>query len=126
MSDLASHVEWMADAESIDFVTAHRQGPGVEFVCHTRVGPLKTADRMTVTAWHEHEEIGVSHSGIVSGIGVLRMQPDNDGVRVSWTEELRLPIYFGGRLGELFAKPILQWIWKRNLERFKALAERLP
>ena len=41
----------MADAESIRFTTARTRGVGTAFDCVTRVGPLRTTDRMTIVEW---------------------------------------------------------------------------
>ena len=38
LEDIASHIEWMADAVSIEFLTAQRSGNGTRFSCKTRVG----------------------------------------------------------------------------------------
>ena len=35
LEDIARHVEWMADARSIEFETEQRQGVGTRFVCDT-------------------------------------------------------------------------------------------
>src|SRR6185295_10871298 len=51
VEDIDGHTRWMADAESIEFVTDQRAGVGTEFDCRTRIGPLTTTDRMRVTEW---------------------------------------------------------------------------
>jgi uncharacterized protein YndB with AHSA1/START domain len=117
LSDLASHVTWMADAADISFVTPSHSGLGTQFVCVTKVGPLTTRDVMTVVAWEDHRLIGVSHTGLVTGVGQFEIHGD-EHVRLSWTEELHFPWTFGGRLGEFFARPLLIAVWKGNLRRF--------
>jgi hypothetical protein len=42
--------------------------------------------------------------------------------RVAWVEELRFPLWLGGRAGVQAAKPVLRRLWRRNLA---ALAERV-
>ena len=68
-ADLASHAEWMADAESIEFLTDKRSGVGTQMKVATVVGPLRTNDLMEVTEWREGHSIGVRHSGLVTGTG---------------------------------------------------------
>ena len=121
LADIASHVEWMADAESITFTTDQRQGVGTAYDCQTKVGPLTTIDKMTVTEWVEGQRFAVAHTGVVSGTGVFALEPVAEGTRFTWTEHLRFPLYLGGVVGAFVAKPILRRIWKGNLSRFSAL-----
>src|SRR5690606_110090 len=66
---LETHVEWMADAESIEITSERRQGLGTTFECVTKVGPIRLTDRMEVVEWTPGRAIGVRHDGIVSGTG---------------------------------------------------------
>jgi carbon monoxide dehydrogenase subunit G len=113
--DLASHVEWMADAESIRFTSERTSGPGTTFDCETRVGPIHTTDRMEVTEWDEGRAIGVRHVGLVAGAGRFTLEPEGAGTRFTWDEELQMPWWLGGRL----AAPVLRWVWRRNLRRLR-------
>ena len=36
-----SHVDWMADAETIRFLTEQTSGVGTRFECITKVGPIR-------------------------------------------------------------------------------------
>ena len=63
VEDIATHTQWMADAESIEFVTDQRRGVGTAFDCRTRVGPLTTTDRMRVTEWEPGAVMGIEHHG---------------------------------------------------------------
>ena len=110
----------MADAERIDFANDLRRGVGTEMVVRTRVGPLVTNDVITVRSWIEGESIGVSHRGLVTGIGVFVLVPTEDGTRFVWLEDLAFPWYLGGTVTALFAAPVLKWTWQRNLKRFAA------
>lgn len=111
--DLGSHVEWMADAESIRFTSTTREGVGTTFDCETRVGPLRTLDRMEVVEWDEGSAIGVRHVGLVTGTGRFTLAVEGAGTRFTWEEELAIPWWLGGR----FAAPALRWVWRRNLLR---------
>jgi uncharacterized protein YndB with AHSA1/START domain len=117
VSEMASHAEWMADAESISFASSTTSGVGTILVVPTRVGPFVTEDWIIVTRWDEREAIGVVHVGIVSGVGEFRLIPEGEGTRFVWEEDLTLPLSLGGRLGEVVAKPIVTAIWKGNLAR---------
>lgn len=122
-SDLASHTEWMADAESIEFETEQRRGPGTRMRVATRVGPLRTIDVMEVTEWMDHRRIGVAHRGLVSGNGRFELAPLANGTRFTWTEELSFPWWLGGPVTAWFTRPVLAWIWRRNLVGLKRLLE---
>ncbi len=123
-ADLASHVEWMADAETIRFLSENRAGVGAKMAVETRVGPLTTTDIIEVTEWKERSTIGVVHSGVVTGTGAFELQPiDENTTRFQWREQLDLPWFFGGPIGAVIARPIFGWIWRRNLIRLKARLE---
>ena len=119
------HTEWMSDAESIRFLTEAVEGVGVRFECATVVGPLKLTDRMEVTDWRDAEAMGISHTGVVSGVGHFRLSAcegpaDEAHTRFEWTETLRFPWWMGGPVGALLAHPVLRAVWTRNLARFAA------
>lgn len=116
LSDISSHVDWMHDAVAIEFSSEQRAGVGTSFVCQTVVGPLKTQDVMTITEWIPDQKMGVSHLGLVSGSGYFQITGAGDGSKFSWVETLTFPWFFAGRFGEIVAKPILNWMWKRNLK----------
>ena len=116
VSDLASHAEWMADAESIQFLSDQRTGVGTTFNCATRVGPLHTMDRMEVVEWEEGHVIGVRHIGLVTGTGRFVLEPAGRHTRFTWDEQLRIPWWLGGRLASL----ALHLVWQRNLRRLRS------
>ncbi len=122
-ADLPSHVEWMADAESIEFLTETHSGLGTRMKVETVVGPLRTTDFMEITEWEEGRSIGVRHTGLVSGSGHFRLSPVAGGTQFTWTEILTFPWYLGGPVTASFAKPVLGWIWRRNLAGLKRRIE---
>ena len=129
LADLASHVEWMADAASITFVDDQRQGVGTRFDCVTRLGPLRTVDRMEVTRWEDGRAMAVRHVGLVRGEGVFTVVPngsDDAATRIDWTEDLRFPWWLGGPVGGLLARPVLRAVWRGNLRRFAARVTAAP
>lgn len=119
IEDLSTHTAWMADAEAITFVSDQRSGVGTEFDCLTVVGPLRTTDRMTVTEWEPGSAMGITHRGAVTGTGRFTLAPSARGTTFTWSEELHFPWWLGGPLGEVAGKPILTWVWRRNLDRLR-------
>lgn len=123
VADLASHAEWMADAESIVFLTDQRSGSGARMRVSTRVGPIRTSDVMEIVEWTEHQTIGVRHEGLVGGRGRFTLAAASDSTLFTWSESLTFPWYLGGALGAAAARPVLTRIWRRNLERLRCRIE---
>ncbi len=123
-ADLASHVEWMRDAERIEFIGTTRTGKGTVMEVLTKIGPLRTTDVIEVTSWREREEIGVTHRGVVTGSGRFLLEAlAPDRTRFTWEEQLELPWYFGGALGAPISSRVLAAVWRANLARFKQRIE---
>lgn len=123
--DISSHVDWMADATEIRFTTEATEGVDTSFECDTKIGPIKLTDVMTITSWVDEAEMGVRHVGVVTGEGRFLLTPLDGGARTrfTWNEVLSFPLWLGGPIGEVVAKPILTLVWKRNLSRLKARLE---
>lgn len=118
------HVDWMADAERITFVTEQTRGTGTAFDCLTRVGPFRLNDRMTVTEWEPGAVMGIEHRGMVTGRGRFTIEAaPAGGTTFTWSERLVFPWWMGGPIGAAVASPILRAIWRRNLVRLRALVE---
>jgi len=124
VQDIARHDEWMHDAVSVEFTSDRTSGVGTSFNVKTRIGPFHTTDRMTITEWTDQRSIGVAHTGLVSGNGRFTLEAVGTNTALEWTERLDFPWWFGGRVGEVFAKPILRSVWRRNLRNLKQRVER--
>jgi hypothetical protein len=122
VSDLASHVRWMAEAESLRVTTRPRAGVGTTMEVATRVGPFRLTDVLEVTEWRPRRAIGVRHVGIVGGTGrfTLRRRWLRPGsTRFTWEEQLVFPARLGGPVGAALAAPVLRRVWKGNLRRLR-------
>lgn len=117
IADVGSHVEWMADAESIEFVTHQRDGVGTKMEVLTKVGPFSLTDVMEFTAWEPPVRMAVRHEGLVTGEGAFFLAPERNGTKFVWDEELTFPLWLGGPVAAFFAAPVLRAIWRRNLRR---------
>ena len=118
IEDIASHVQWMADARSIRFLTAQTTGRGTAFLCDTRIGPVRLNDVMEITEWSPGKAMGVRHTGLVSGEGRFTLSSKRGGrTTFTWKERLRYPWWLGGPFGAFVSKPILKRIWRGNLRR---------
>ena len=117
---LGSHVEWMDDAANIRFMTSQREGTGTSFETDTRVGPFRLTDMMVVTEWKPGRAIGIRHVGLVTGTGRFTLRPARGNrTRFTWSEKLRFPLWMGGPAGGLLARPVLKWVWRRNLTHLR-------
>src|SRR5690606_30526180 len=110
-SDLTSHPEWMADAESIRFADEQRRGVGTTMEVATRVGPFRVSDWLVVTAWEDRRLIEIVHVGSISGWGRFRLDPLAGGIRFTWTEQLHFPWWLGGPVVAYGAQLVLSLIW---------------
>jgi uncharacterized protein YndB with AHSA1/START domain len=121
-----THVDWMADAEVIRFVTDQTQGVGTRFECVTKVGPVRLVDHMEITEWEPGRVMGVRHTGVVTGTGVFTIAPLDDGrrTRFAWAEDLTFPWWLGGPLGSVIgSRTVMKAIWAANLRRLGELVE---
>lgn len=126
---IETHPRWMADAVRITFTTDRRRGIGTEFECLTRIGPLRTVDRMVVTEWEPGRAMGIEHRGLFRGSGRFTLEPAGPGggaTRFTWTERIEFPWWLGGPLGAALARPVLRSVWRGNLGRLRALVASGP
>jgi hypothetical protein len=124
------HVDWMHDAVAIRFTGEQTRGTGTEFLCDTKVGPIKLVDKMEITEWVPESVMGVRHTGIVTGSGRFTLEPIDAPTgaarrtRFVWEEQLLFPWWLGGPLGAFIGgKIVLAAIWRRNLRGLKRLVE---
>jgi hypothetical protein len=120
------HVDWMHDAVAIRFTGEQTRGVGTEFLCDTKVGPIKLVDRMEITEWEPGEVMGVRHTGLVTGSGRFTLAPIDLGrrTRFTWAEELTFPWWMGGPIGAFVGgKLVLRAIWRRNLRGLRRQVE---
>ena len=124
VKDIDDHVNWMKDAERIDFISYKRSGVGTKFDCATKVGPFRLKDRMEITEWIDEESMGVSHEGLVTGSGRFSLQETAHNHTIfTWEETLDIPFWMGGPLRDPVGSRILSMIWKKNLTLLKQQVE---
>jgi len=124
VKDIASHVEWMADAEAIRFTSAATSGVGTTFDCDTKVGPFRLTDRMQITEWAPPSTMGVSHVGTVTGVGRFEVRAVGNGhTEFVWDEALTFPRWMAGAVGARAGAPVLTRLWRGNLRRLKQRVE---
>lgn len=118
------HVDWMAEAHEISFLTERMGGLGTTYDCVTRIGPLRLVDRMTIAAWREGREITIRHRGAIAGTGRFTLSRiRGDRTRLIWIERFRFPWWLGGPAGAFVGAIVLRRLFRRNLRVLKALIE---
>ena len=119
--DIAGHAGWMADAESIEFLGSQTEGAGTRVSVATRFGLLRTSDIMEFTAWEPPGRMAVHHTGLFTGTGEFTLEEAGPGAtRFTWREDVEFPWFLGGPIGARVARPMLAWVWRRNLKRLRA------
>jgi hypothetical protein len=122
--DIASHVDWMEDADAIRFTSRTHRGVGATFECDTKIGPFRLTDRMEVTEWREGRTIGIRHVGLVTGTGRFTLARRRHGrTRFTWEERLTFPRKLGGWPGSVAGGLVLRQVWRRNLRNLKHRVE---
>ena len=124
VKDISDHVNWMKDAERIDFLTEKQSGVGTMFDCATKVGPFRLKDKMEITEWVDEKSMGVSHAGLVTGTGRFSLKETaSNGTLFAWEETLYFPFWRGGPLRNPVGTRILSLIWRKNLKLLKEQVE---
>jgi carbon monoxide dehydrogenase subunit G len=118
LARIESHVEWMRDAVEIEFLAGPRRGVGTRIRVPTRIGPLRTVDYITFTAWEAPNRMVVAHEGLFTGCGEFALRSTGTGTELTWREQIQFPAAFGGALGARIGAPILRRVWRANLDRF--------
>ena len=121
IEDIGTHVDWMADAVAIRFLTEARSGVGTAFECDTKIGPVRTTDRLEVTEWDPPRVMGIRHVGLVTGAGRFTLHQAPGGrTRFEWDEKLAIPWWMAPPLAGL----VLHWVWRGNLRRLATQVSR--
>ena len=74
IDDVRTHVDWMKDAIEIRPSSEQESGVGAEFICLTRVGPLRNRDVLRVTEWEPGRAMTIAHTGAVTGTGRFTLE----------------------------------------------------
>jgi hypothetical protein len=95
-------------------------GGGIE--AWTGVGPIGFLDTMVITAWEPPHRCLVEHTGrLLKGSGAFEVADAGLGVsRLTWTEDIKLPLGVLGRLGWPLARPLVRLGISHSLTRLSA------
>jgi carbon monoxide dehydrogenase subunit G len=98
----------------------HGVGGGIE--AWTGVGPIGFLDTMVITAWEPPHRCLVEHTGrLLKGSGTFEVADTGSGVsRLTWTEDIELPLGVLGRLGWPLVRPIVRLGVAHSLSKLSA------
>jgi uncharacterized protein YndB with AHSA1/START domain len=113
---------WIRDAVWVRVLTPERAGLGVRVRVLNRVllVPLFT-EQLEVTGWDPPRRLEMAHRSFVRGTGIWSLRPADGGTRVTWTEELSLPIPLLGELALLVYRPFLRRLMRGSLANLQRL-----
>ena len=98
---------------------------GEKLEAWTGIGPVGFLDTMTVTEWDAPRRCVVLHTGhVVRGTGGFEVaERGASGCRVTWWEQVELPLGVLGRIGWLVIGPTTRLFVKVSLGRLRRLLE---
>lgn len=115
---------WMKDADSVRVLTSHREGVGVVVAVKTRVLTVPAfTERLKVTLWEPPRRLVMAHLGFVRGVGEWALQPVGGGTRLTWTEDLGLPVPVLGTIALLVYRPVMRRLMRGSLANLRSLLE---
>jgi uncharacterized protein YndB with AHSA1/START domain len=116
ITDFEHQSDWMIEASDLTVLTDHRQGVGVEAEATSRIGGIKTRDKVRVSGWDPPRKLTIEHRGWVTGTGEIFLTPLNgDRTHMFWREELHPPIGILGAFGLTAFRPMMGRIFQRDL-----------
>jgi carbon monoxide dehydrogenase subunit G len=114
---------WMAEARDFKVTSEQREGVGVTAQATITIAGIKTRDPIRVSRWEPPELLEIQHLGWVSGSGLMRCLQRRSGTLIEWTEILDPPWGFIGGLGMRLVKPVMRWIFHRDLRLLTQIVE---
>ena len=123
LADIEGQPRWMHDIKSVRLTTPPPVGVGTHGVSTVRVFGIAVSDPVTITAFEPPTDFALRHEGMVSGFGVITLEPGADGTTtiVRWDERLVAPLlpHLGAAVFERVFGPIFQ----ADLFRLRDLVE---
>jgi hypothetical protein len=112
---------WMRDADEVRVIGERRDGAGARIAVRTRVlGVPAFTEPLEVTEWDPPRRLALAHRGFVRGSGIWSLEPEGEGTRLRWTEDLTLPIPLLGEAALLAYRPFLRRLMRGSLADLRA------
>ncbi len=123
LADIPLQAEWMREMKRVTVTTPGPVGVGTRGTALVRVFGITVSDPVEVTAFEAPTRYAIRHEGLISGGGLITLEPGADGQTtiVRWEETLRPPLL--PELGARLIEPVLWPIFQADLHRFRELVE---
>ena len=109
LSEWERQADWMRDADRVEVLSVHRQGPGVLLAVRTRVFNVPAfTERLEVVAWEPPHRMLMAHRSGIHGTGEWLLEPFLGGTRFTWTEDISLPLGGLGRAALSVYRPFMR------------------
>jgi hypothetical protein len=124
MTDWPAQGEWMLGTD-VHVNSGDGSSVGSTLAAFTGVGRLGFLDTMTITAWEPPVRCDVVHTGrVVRGTGTMLVEPTGvSSCRVTWIEDLDLPLGLLGKAGFPIVRPFFLAGVRKSLQKFAAIVE---
>lgn len=118
MVDLASQDRWMLGTKLFPLEgDVPVPGVGSRMAALTGIGGIGVLDTMMVTVFDPPHRWETTHTGnAFKGVGIFLVEPHGAGSRITWKEQIELPLGILGRLGWPVAKPLVRWGLAKSLQ----------
>lgn len=117
LTDWERQADWMRDADRVDVLSAHREGPGVLIAVRTRVFNIPAfTERLEVVAWEPPHRVRVAHRSAIRGTGDWILEPYVGGTRFTWIEDVGLPLGALGRLALAVYRPFMRHLMRGTMQ----------
>lgn len=123
LTDWERHDEWM-----VATTATGGTGAGARLEARTAIGPIGFTDTMLITGWHPPRNgrggrCVVRHTGaLIKGVGCFEVHPLDAGTsRVTWTEDVELPLGVLGEIGWVGVAPAARAMLRFSLWRLARL-----
>lgn len=113
---------WIKDADWVRVLTSRREGIGTRIAVRNRVlnVPLFT-EELEAVVWEPPRRLGMAHRTFVRGVGTWTLSPEGAGTRLTWVEQVSLPVPLLGGLALLVYRPFMRRLMRDGLENLRAL-----
>jgi carbon monoxide dehydrogenase subunit G len=123
ITDWENQGDWMLEATNFVVLSEEREGTGVIAEATVKIGGISTRDKVYVTIWEPSKRLGIKHDGWVSGEAEMLLTDLGErGTHIFWREELQPPLGFLGAIGLSLFRPLMRWIFNRDLRVLEGLA----
>jgi uncharacterized membrane protein len=123
LADIPLQPRWMREMKSVRLTTPGPVGERTRGEATVRVFGISVTDPVEVVEFRPPTRFAIRHEGLVTGGGLITLEPGADGTTtiVRWEETLIPPVL--PHLGAALVAPVLRGIFQADLHRLRGLVE---